>query len=377
MAILNVNGLPVISGQLSMPRVGAWTSTLFVDASAPIDGPVVLEAPGGMTWRGWAHRAGVFAERMTLKIVGGAGGLGKELVPRSYVGIQLQTVLTDLLGEAGEVLSPTSSPSATSRLLPAWARHAGISADALKVLTDAHGLIWRVLADGTVWVGVETWHPGTLQDYEVLDDQPHSGRVELGVEVPSLVPGETFLDRHVSRVEWELEPNRFRLIAWSDSAEASADDSGAAIERIVDHLTARVDFFAQYPCRMVAQNADGSLELRPDDVRLPAMSRVPIRYGIPDVVATVSPGARVLLGFEGGNPAHPVATLWESGSILSLVLAGGTKGAARVDDSVACGAFVYTPGVSLVWTLPNGTVLTNTGSISGKVSEGSSKVKVG
>jgi hypothetical protein len=83
-----------------------------------------------------------------------------------------------------------------------------------------------------------------------------------------------------------------------------------------------VDFFAQYAATVIAQNADGTLELQPDDPRLPGLSGVPIRYGVPGLAAKVAPASRVLVGFEAGSPAHPIATVWESASIISLTFDG-------------------------------------------------------
>lgn len=93
----------------------------------------------------------------------------------------------------------------------------------------------------------------------------------------------------------------------------------------VRSLFPRVDYYALYPSTVVKQNADGTLELTPDDQRFAGMSGVPIRYGLPDVSATMTNGARVLLGFAGGDPAKPIAVLWESASISGLTLgASGT-----------------------------------------------------
>ena len=85
-----------------------------------------------------------------------------------------------------------------------------------------------------------------------------------------------------------------------------------------------VDYLAQYPAKVVTQNGDGSLELVPDDTRLPTYSAVPIRYGVPGVSAQVAPGARVLLGFAGADPQKPIAELWESASVVSLTVTGAT-----------------------------------------------------
>jgi hypothetical protein len=92
----------------------------------------------------------------------------------------------------------------------------------------------------------------------------------------------------------------------------------ASLFALIDLRTARLDFFASYPCRVVSQNEDGSLELKPDDPRVGAgLSAVPVR-GLPGVVARVKTTARVLLTWEGGDPAKPIATLFEAHSLERL-----------------------------------------------------------
>lgn len=100
-------------------------------------------------------------------------------------------------------------------------------------------------------------------------------------------------------------------------------------------ITARVDYLALYPCVVSGQDDDGRLHLVPEDTRLSSCRGVPVRLGIPGVTVRVATGARVLLGFEAGDPARPVATLWESGSVTELVVNGATTGVAREGDSVA------------------------------------------
>ncbi len=107
-------------------------------------------------------------------------------------------------------------------------------------------------------------------------------------------------------------------------------------------ITARVDYLALYPSVVAGQDTDGRLHLVPEDGRLSSCRGVPIRLGLPGVTVRVANGARVLLGFEAGDPARPVATLWESGSVTELVVNGATTGAAREGDSVARSAAMAT-----------------------------------
>lgn len=87
----------------------------------------------------------------------------------------------------------------------------------------------------------------------------------------------------------------------------------------------RTDYHAQYVARVVKQGDDGSLDVIPDNAKIPGMTGVPIRYGVPGIFAKVEPGARVLVGFEGGNPAKPIATVWESASISELRITSEAK----------------------------------------------------
>lgn len=83
-----------------------------------------------------------------------------------------------------------------------------------------------------------------------------------------------------------------------------------------------LDYLALYPAKVVTQNADLSLELAPDDARIPGQSKVLIKHGVPGMTAKVSNGARVLLGFANGNPKLPYSALWELATVTELVLNG-------------------------------------------------------
>ena len=151
----------------------------------------------------------------------------------------------------------------------------------------------------------------------------------------------------------------------------------AAVLGMVKTALARVDYYALYPSRVVGQDgADFSLELIPDDTKVPGLSGVPIRLGLPNATVKVANGSRVLLGFEGGDPSRPVATLWDTSSCTELrlngttiVLNGGTAKVARVGDSISA-------------TIPAGTVKDHTGvtnatdiPLSGTITSGANGVK--
>jgi hypothetical protein len=133
-------------------------------------------------------------------------------------------------------------------------------------------------------------------------------------------------------------------------------DFRAALADFVRGLFPRYAYLGLFPARVVAQNADLTLELVPDDSSLPrGLSNVKVQHGLgPGVQVKVAPGARVLLGFRGGKPDEPFACLWESGALQELVvsaavrvtvdaplvlLADGAQGVARIGDTVVAGPY--------------------------------------
>lgn len=144
-----------------------------------------------------------------------------------------------------------------------------------------------------------------------------------------------------------------------------------ALARFVEQVMGRVDYLALYPCRVVSQNADGTLELKPNTDKMGAgLSRVPLRLGLPGVTVKVKNQARVLLGFEAGDPQRPVATLWEADGLDEITVTAQTKAVvnspnvwlgeedgdarpvARLGDIVECMFPLAIPGT----TPPNATV---------------------
>lgn len=157
-----------------------------------------------------------------------------------------------------------------------------------------------------------------------------------------------------------------------------------ALRRIVEGIVGpRLDHLALYPCTVVAQRADKTLDLQPDDARVPACAGVPIRHGLPGVTVTVPVGGRVLLGYAGGNPALPYASLWESGTVTAISINGSTTKAARdgeaVNSSTAMGAWIT--AVSGLLNAP-GAVIGAPGSVTpppgaiGAVSGGSTALRI-
>lgn len=114
-----------------------------------------------------------------------------------------------------------------------------------------------------------------------------------------------------------------------------------AVIRIVEaRFGPRIDVLAAYPARVASQASDGTLDVVPDSPKVPPLTGVPIRYGVPGVSAKVAAGARVMIEFAGGDPRQPMATIWESAAVTEITITatkvklGGDRPIARRGDPV-------------------------------------------
>jgi hypothetical protein len=223
MAYATLNGKDAISATLSVPRVGAWRADLMVDAEATtgLTGAVTLAIDEGKSrWVGRVFRGGENFGRVELRVVGGAGGLAKQLPGKSYRNTNARVLLTDILGAAGERLSPSVAPALLAVQLAAWSRAAGTASSQLTAALDtiAPGAVWRVLPDGTVWLGAETWPTTPAFESSLLERDPREGRLVLaGVESYRLLPGQTLDGQRVAYVEHHVSAEALRTLVFFEA----------------------------------------------------------------------------------------------------------------------------------------------------------------
>jgi hypothetical protein len=372
MAEITANGSRVTLLALAMPRIGAWVADLDVDTSTAITGSVAIVVDGE-TWTGTVHRGGLAAGSWRGRVVGGAGGLSDTLAAVALRGSTLADVLGGVLREAGETLSSAAGALTNSAAL--WHRIEGVASTAVADVARAAGYAWRVLPDGTVWVGSETWSTFTPSGaVDVIEELPEAGRVVLAGDVLDIRPGTTLALTgrdaiRVGQVDIRATPRDLRATVTADGSTGL----GAAVDAVVRRALRRVDYLAHYPARVVSQSASGLLDLVPDDPRIPPCSGVPVRHGLPGVTVVVPAGERVTLAYEGGDPSKPVAVLWTSGTVTRIVVNGASARAAREGDDVTRSAQLQT-WMSAVTTATGVTPFV--GSVVGTINEGSDALRL-
>jgi len=220
MSWVQLAGYDVLWAHVVLTLEGTWRAHLAVDAEDDAVGlsngtHAALSLGGAVTWPGTIFRQLPEFGRRGVLLLGGQGGLAAPATGQSYVSPQASHVVADLLAIAGETLSPSVLPQTLAVSLPAWSRVAGTVSANLDLLAEALGLAWRVLTDGTVWFGVDTYPATTLSEYDVLARDGVGGRVTLGTDTPwLLLPGQTLDGQQVYQVETEITASRVRVEAW-------------------------------------------------------------------------------------------------------------------------------------------------------------------
>lgn len=113
-----------------------------------------------------------------------------------------------------------------------------------------------------------------------------------------------------------------------------------AIKALIRKLTGHYRYHGLYPSTVLAQAADGTVDVLPDDEAVRGdggLQGVKLRHGQAGFTQKVPAGARVLLGFEAGDPRKPYVALWEPGSVTETVYDNGTQAVARVGDLTQAG----------------------------------------
>jgi hypothetical protein len=270
-----------------------------------------------------------------VRIVGGAGGLTND-VSGSFESAQASDVLKAITDATGESLSPTISSEVLGVSLDHW--HMGVykASRALDELADFSGvqlgkaITWRVLPDGTIWIGEDTFPALAMPDDAVIEQEfPSEQRTVLGVSVPFLSPGAN-LDTvgNVNNVEHWITPGSVRTwVIGVDIATQFRSNVRTALNLPAGSPIPAVDKTVFYRAKVdsVSVNGDAvTVDVTPANSKIPPKKNVPLRQPGPGVRFEPKTGGVVLVGWENADPAglHAVP-VWEPGSDSTKVVIKG------------------------------------------------------
>lgn len=297
--------IPILSATVTWAQRGPWVADAILDDTKGPTGAAALRQ-GAVSLRGTLRNPGAFAGRAGGQLVAGAGKLGEKVQPRQYRGAPLSLILGDLGADSGEAIRATTA-DVGGTIVQNWARPAESPTRVLDELCQAMGAdyAWRTNDAGTVLVGPETWPAVTPRKARVLDEDAAAGLLTVDDELLELRPGTTWDGRRIASVQVQWGRARTRTKVWL--ARETARGVGDAIARAVEVRLPSPVWTRLHPSRVHSQDADGSLQVFPDDAAVPPMVGVQLRTGIPGLEVEVIEGARVLLAFEEGDPRRPIA----------------------------------------------------------------------
>lgn len=336
MALVKANDLDVVEARISLPRIGVWHVDAKIDgaddAIADGDAVEVVIGDAALTLKGTAARAETYLGALQVRVVAGVNGFEKTVAAKSYQKATVKIVLDDILRAAGEARSSTTDAAVLATELVRWTVGEQPAGAALRALLEAapDASAWRMLPDGTLWAGAETW-PASTVSAVVLARHPREARLELGVESPTLLPGTTLDGEKIDRVEHVITADAIRTTAWLADPEArmTAGFAGLYGRLAGHHVAGPVDYCAMYRAKVAAQSSDFRfVDLTPDNPKIPGVGNVPFKLGLPCATAQIQAGAYVLLGWEGGDPSKPYAVpAWEGGESIVKMVLGMVSGA--------------------------------------------------
>lgn len=367
-----LSGHLATSARVHIPAWGRWWADVSIDGEHTLTGSVPLVI-ADMTLTGAVLSGGPHEGRSHYRVCGGSGGWGASIPAKAYVndaGVKASLVLSDAAAECGETLDASTLP--TTRLGPSWVRTEGPASAMLNAIAPKG---WHIGADGRTRIG--SWTGAALKG-----DVTHgpvdlaAGTVTLAAEsIATILPGLVVDGLTAVDVIHEIGPKGLRSTVWGARGGGTEARAIAPLRRIVESIIGDQRYRGLHEYRVTGQTGE-RLSLEPVRVSsgMPELARVKVMPGLPGCKATYPAGMRVLVGFVDSDPARPVVLGFsdaEDPQFLAtiLTLANGSAFAARVGDSVS---------VTLV-NLPvagggGGTV---SGSASGTITAGSTKVKVG
>jgi len=342
MSDATINSQIIYRADHKQPYAGAWTAEVEHDSDAPITGSASIVLLG-RTWIGTVvadpndstiSLSGDSGGFYRCRVVGGAGGLQKQVEPTEWAqGALVQTVLGYILSAGGETASVTIDPALLTKVLPQWSVVQGTVDAALAALCESLGVIWRTLDDGSIWIGTPSPQRVTPPDYIFTDLNPEMGVVEMNLNDASISVDQIIDGLTVRQV----------IYTWTDTTlRALVTYSPGPVNSLFTLFSkwmsrVKIDNFRQTPGRINSQNTDNTVQFQPDDSRYSPLRRTAIRVGIPDTTVEINASSRAVVSWENASPTAPFIVNYGDSTASSIKFAASSspKKSARKGD--ACG----------------------------------------
>lgn len=310
MSSFTLAGRPLISGRLVVPLEGAPVGEVEIDSEDSLTGQVDLELPG-KTFKMTVLAGGISEGVNRVRLVGGYGGLQVQVEGQHYYLQTARMIVDAALKTGGERLSQGSDQLSLNATLASWMRPQSTVGEAVGRIAEHLGLNWRVQEDGAVLLASPTWE--TLEpEHELLEVLPAEERLTVCTENDLVMPGTVFLGRRVQSVEHHLIEERWRSVVYHAGRWTRRSPLADTLRTLVRRLQP-VAALAPYECEVVAQNQDGTVDLKPVSAILgTGLSRVPVALmGLFRV--KVRPGARCIVDFLDGDMNKPIVRQYLAG----------------------------------------------------------------
>ena len=320
MATLTVNGVPCgAPSSLTTPLTGLpWADVTLGAQSVPwgVGDQVQLRVEQGPTYNMSVERLGPSGGFLRVRLIGGTGGLSQYVEAKFYRSATPTQVLFELLSDCGETPGELELPSSP---LPSWTRPAGPAHEALRALLMRWpDRTWRMTPEGRLDVKVPAWPPHD-RELAVESEDPAAGTFTCQFS-PALTAGQSVMlrregrgtSKRATRVTHQVSGtysyprNQVQLRTIVGTGDGR-DTGVSALEATVQRAVRWVDYLALYDCEVLRDHGDHTLDLRPSNPMLPEMTRVRLVQPFPGAKLKLKAGGTVLLSFQSGDPARPVA----------------------------------------------------------------------
>jgi len=308
MSIASLSGYRATSARVQLPAWGIWFADVTIDAEATLAGPVALQV-ADLALSGTVLSGGPYRGSSSYRIIGGAGGWGRELPAKGYsqdAGVKSAKVAGDAAAEAGETLDVSALAGASPGY--AFAREAGPAARVLEQLAPRG---WYVGEDGVSRIGRRPRRELTTPAVRMTLDVSRGMATLAAESIAELVPGVVVDGLEAVDVWHELGGKGLRTLVWGD-AGGHTSRRVEALRTLVAQLFPDYRFRGVTEYRVVSQSGQRlNLQAIRASSGMPNLMRVRVRPGVAGCRADVALGSSALVTFVDGDPARPIVVGFE------------------------------------------------------------------